>query len=56
MRGYVRALGAVSQPASAEETLKFRYVSHNIGVVTIDAADGVDGHIFGAGSSLNRTF
>ena len=42
-------LGAASLPARAEETLKFRFVSHNTGVVTIDAADGVDGHSFGAG-------
>jgi hypothetical protein len=44
----IGTLGAVWQPASAEETSKFRVVSHSTGVVTIDAADGVDGHTFGA--------
>src|ERR1700683_5202773 len=44
----IGTLGATSQPASAEETLKFRIVSHSTGVFTIDAADGVDGHVFGA--------
>jgi hypothetical protein len=38
----------MSWPASAEETLKFRIVSHSTGGVTMDAADGVDGHILGA--------
>jgi hypothetical protein len=41
-------LGAMSPSANAEETLKFRIVSHSTGGVTIDAADGVDGHILGA--------
>jgi hypothetical protein len=44
----IGTLGAVSLPARAEETLKFRVVSHSTGGVTIDAADGVDGHIIGA--------
>ncbi len=34
--------------AQAGETIKYRFVSHSQGVLTMDAGDGVEGHVIGA--------
>ena len=38
----------MSASAQAGETIKYRFVSHSQGVFTMDAMDGVPGHIIGA--------
>jgi hypothetical protein len=50
------SFGAMPHAAQAEETLKYRIVAHSTGLVTIDAADGIDGHIYGAAKFVGMVF
>jgi hypothetical protein len=50
------SLGAMPHAAQAEETLKYRIVAHSTGLITIDAADGIDGHIYGAAKFVGMVF
>jgi hypothetical protein len=50
------SFGAMPYAAQAEETLKYRIVAHSTGLVTIDAADGIDGHIYGAAKFVGIVF
>lgn len=44
----VGCLLTITGIAQAEETIKYRFVSHSVGLLTMDAGDGVDGHVIGA--------
>src|ERR1700734_777956 len=50
------SFGAMQHAAQAEETLKYRIVAHSTGLITIDAADGIDGHIYGAAKFVGMVF
>jgi hypothetical protein len=50
------SFGAMPRAAPAEEILKYRIVAHSTGLVTIDAADGIDGHIYGAAKFVGMVF
>ena len=50
------SFGAMPHAAQAEETLKYRIVAHSTGLVTIDAADGIAGHIYGAAKFVGMVF
>jgi hypothetical protein len=52
----IAAVLAAATVANAGETLKYRIVTHSTGIVTIDAADGVEGHIFGAAKFVGMAF
>lgn len=39
---------AVAGSAEADETLRFKVVGHSAGALTMDAGDGVEGHVIGA--------
>ena len=50
------SFGAMPHAAQAEETLKYRIVAHSTGLVTIAAADGIAGHIYGAAKFVGMVF